>query len=396
VDENPRGQARGNSQPCVEMIIDSGWLTNHDPGSVRPLEANKKEQLPMKSCLVLAGIFAATLIQSLPALADKKPGFPALSQVPKTPQLKDDHKATKFCFIVAGDNRPADKDSPQPPVLSQIFNDAQQFKPAFFLWSGDIIYGHESHKEKLGAQYEEFFGIAQLAKAPVFNAPGNHEMDTVQDLRNEKIETPDPELHKHYRHFMQYPKDAPAYGAFDYSNSRFIALDTEEVGATPAPTPTATPEKKLKLDPGFVGDKQKKDLKHDLEANKDKAHIFIFMHHPIKPLKSSSGLNPSNATELQNLFANYPNVSFVIAAHEHLYFNATGAGLNDPASSGASYLVSGGAGAPLDNCHAAANCISANHYLVFNVNDNAVTFQIQQLPTPILTPTPSATTAGSR
>jgi hypothetical protein len=120
------------------------------------------------------------------------------------------------------------------------------------------------------------------------------------------------------------------------------------------------------------------------------------MHHPIKSLKSSSGLNPSNATELQDLFANYPNVSFVIAAHEHLYFNATGAGLTDPASSGPSYLVSGGAGAPLDNCHDAANCVSANHYLVFNVNDDAVTFQIQQLPTPILTPTPSATTAGSR
>jgi hypothetical protein len=342
----------------------------------------------MKRRLALAGICAAILIQPVPALADKKPGFPALSQVPKTPELKDDHKATKFCFIVAGDNRPTDKDSPQPQVLSQIFNDAQQFKPVFFLWSGDIIYGHESHKEKLGAQYKEFFGIAQLAKAAVFNAPGNHEMDTVQDLPNEKVERPDPELHKHYVHFMQYPKDAPAYGAFDYGNSRFIALDTEEVGATPAPTPTATPEKKLKLDPGFVSNEQMKLLKHDLEANKDKAHIFVFMHHPIKPLKSSSGLNPANATELQDLFANYSNVSYVIAAHEHLYFNATGAGLTDPAPSGPSYLVSGGAGAPLDDCHDTANCVSANHYLVFNVKDDAVTFQIQQLPAP--TPTPTA------
>src|SRR5256885_9090101 len=91
---------------------------------------------------------------------------------------------------------------------------------------------------------------------------------------------------KHYLHFMQYPKDGPAYGAFDYGNSHFIALNTEDVGGPPAPTPTATPEKKLKLDPGFVSPQQLKLLKSDLEANKAKAHIFDVMHHPIKPLKS--------------------------------------------------------------------------------------------------------------
>jgi len=268
-------------------------------------------------------------------------------------------------------------------VLAQLFKDAQKFKPVFFLWSGDIIYGHETKKDKLGPQYQEFFGIARLAKAPVFNAPGNHEMDVITKAPNEKIETPDPEMLKHYLHFMQYPKDGPAYGAFDYGNSHFIALNTEEVGGPPAPTPTATPEKKLKLDPGFVSPQQLKLLKSDLEANKAKAHIFVFMHHPIKPLKKSSGLYEPNAKMLESLFENYPNVSYVIAAHEHLYYNATGTTLKpadrrDPSPNGPSYLVSGGAGAPLDSCPsgAGANCAAYHHYLVFEVDQDTVRVQV--------------------
>jgi 3',5'-cyclic AMP phosphodiesterase CpdA len=330
-----------------------------------------------------AGFLAAILIISTPAWADKdkKSGFPLLPPVPQTGQLKNDSSATKFCFIEAGDNRPKKENKPQPEVLSQLFSDAQKFKPVFFLWSGDIIYGHETKKDKLAPQYQEFFDIARLAKAPVFNAPGNHEMDTITAAPNEKIETPDPEMLKHYLHFMQYPKHSPAYGAFDYGNSRFIAMNTEEVGGPPAPTPTATPEKKLKLDPGFVSQEQMKLLKDDLEANKDKAHIFVFMHHPIKPLKKSAGLYEPNANELEALFENYPNVSHVIAAHEHLYYKP-------PASSkGPTYLVSGGAGAPLDNCDGDPNCQESNHYLVFNVDKDKV--DVQMVPVGVASSSPA-------
>jgi hypothetical protein len=339
----------------------------------------------MKPHVVRAGILGAILIISAPAWAgqDAKSGFPLLPPVPQTGQLKDDPTATKFCFIAAGDNRPPDEDSPQPPVLAQLFNDAQKFKPVFFLWSGDIIYGHETKKDKLGPQYQEFFGIARLAKAPVFNAPGNHEMDVVTKAPNEKIETPDPEMLKHYLHFMQFPKGGPAYGAFDYGNSHFIALNTEEVGGPPAPTPTATPEKKLKLDPGFVSPQQMKLLKGDLEANKAKAHIFIFMHHPIRPLKKSSGLYEPNAKMLESLFENYPNVSHVIAAHEHLYYKPPGS------SKGPAYLVSGGAGAGLDKCDGDPNCKAMNHYLVFNVDKDNVDLEVVPVISP--SPTPTAT-----
>jgi hypothetical protein len=120
-------------------------------------------------------------------------------------------------------------------------------------------------------------------------------------------------------------------------------------------------------------------LASDLEANKDKAHIFVFMHHPIKPARKGSRLNKENADELEALFANYPNVSFVIAAHEHLYYNASGNTLNpasrtNPSSGGPGYLVSGGAGAPLDHCPnpSSKNCSATYHYLVFEVSGNTV------------------------
>ena len=342
----------------------------------------------MKIRFTLAG--ASALLISGALHAETAAGFPLLPPVPQTGQLQNQPGATKFCFVAAGDNRPAEETLPQPEILTQIFKDAQRFKPAFFLWCGDIIYGHEDHHKKLEKQYKEFFGIAALAKVPVFNSPGNHEMDTVIKTSDAKIETPDKHLQDYYLEFMRFPKDARPYGAFDYGNSRFIAVDTEETGASPAPTPTATPDKKLKLDPGFVSPKQIKHLTEDLDANKAKAHIFVFMHHPIMPARSSSGLDPAIASQLQALFQSYPNVSYVIAAHEHLYFNATGTGLTDPAPSGPSYLISGGAGAPLDKCPdtATSNCVSANHYLVFRVDGDAVTLELNQIPLALTSPSP--------
>ena len=187
-------------------------------------------------------------------------------------------------------------------------------------------------------------------------------------------------MQKLYLKVMQFPANAPPYGAFNYGNSRFIAVDTEEIPSILRCDRKASLSQDLKLDPGFVSQTQIKLLANDLEANKSKAHIFVFMHHPIKPARRGSRLNKLNADELEELFAKYPNVSFVIAAHEHLYYNASGNTLNppsrtNPTSGGPGYLVSGGAGAPLDSCpsRSSKNCSATHHYLVFEVNGNTVT-----------------------
>jgi len=90
-----------------------------------------------------------------------------------------------------------------------------------------------------------------------------------------------------------------------------------------------------------------------------------------------------SAKELEPLFEKYPNVSHVIAAHEHFYYKP-------PASSkGPTYLVSGGAGAQLDKCGGDPNCQEINHYLVFKVDKDKVDVEVVPVPTP--SPTPTAT-----
>ncbi|MEY2508529.1 MAG: hypothetical protein QOH01_2858 [Verrucomicrobiota bacterium] len=343
----------------------------------------------MKPLFIFAGIIAAIFLTER-APAQTGTGLPPLPHVPKTPALQDQPNATHFWFIAAGDNRPANKSLPQPSTLGRVFKDAQKFKPAFFLWCGDTIYGHTSDETTMQKQYEEFFRIVPAASVPIFNSPGNHEMDTVQKVGNQYVETPDAGLRAAYLKFMQFPPGAPTYGAFDYGNSRFIAVDTEEVAATES---VRSPGKVVgnagrttTLDPGFVSKAQMDLLTQDLDANKTRAHIFVFMHHPIMPAKSDSGLNHADAAALQALFKKYPNVSYVIAAHEHLYFNATGTTLapsdrQDPSAGGPSYLVSGGAGAPLESCpgSAGSNCGSFNHYLVFEVDRDTVKVQVVQV-----------------
>jgi hypothetical protein len=343
----------------------------------------------MKSLAIVAGIFAAILLAGR-APAQTGTGLPPLPQVPKTPALQNQPNATHFWFIAAGDNRPADKRLPQPSTPGQIFKDAQKYKPAFFLWCGDTIYGHTSDEATLQKQYEGFFRIVPAAKVPVFNAPGNHEMDTAQMVGNDYVETPNARLQAAYLKFMKFPANAPTYGAFDYGNSRFIAVDTEEVaGAGSIRSPgrvVSNAGRTMTLDPGSVSKAQMDLLTQDLDANKAKAHIFVFMHHPIMPARSESGLNQADAAALQALFGKYPNVSYVIAAHEHLYFNATGTTLapadrQDPSTAGPSYLVSGGAGAKLDSCPGSvgSNCGSFNHYLVFEVDRDTVKVQVVQV-----------------
>jgi hypothetical protein len=317
--------------------------------------------------------------------------LPTLPSVPGTGKLTDDPKATQFTFIAAGDNRPATKNAiKQPKTLSHILNDSKRFKPVFILWSGDTIAGFRTagqpmHHKTLEAQYKEFFRHAAKAGVPMFNSPGNHEMDLVSAS---KQETPDEKMQALYLKMMEYPKDAPPYGAFNYGNSRFIAVDTEEV---PPITAVRSAGKvvadNLQLDPGFVSMQQIELLTADLEANKDKDHIFVFMHHPIKPAKASSQLNTENAGQLETLFAKYKNVSYVIAAHEHLYFNASGDSLKPPSkkshsSDGPAYIVSGGAGAPLDSCpgDAKKTCSQSYHYLVFTVNGKKVDAKVVIVP----------------
>jgi hypothetical protein len=330
-------------------------------------------------CAVIP-LFAAGLVQA-------QSGLPQLPPVPQTGQLPATPSATQFTFIVAGDNRPQGKTATQPKTLSRILNDAQRFNPAFILWCGDTISGHTTDYPTLQKQYAAFISIASQAKVPIFNAPGNHEMDTVStDKKKDTIETPNAQMLAFYMQYM-LPSSTPpyAYGAFNFGNSRFIAMNTEEVAPQDLQrSPGRVVASGLKLDPGYVSQQQIDMLTADLAANKDKAHIFVFMHHPIKPNKAGSALNAATAATLAQLFATTANVSYVLAAHEHLYYNANTSTLTPPTwqpGSAPIYLVTGGAGAPLDKCgDNTGYCEAFFHYLVFTVNGDTVNVQVIALP----------------
>ncbi len=307
--------------------------------------------------------------------------MPDLIPLPKTGKVSNPADPRKFTFVLAGDNRPVDSSCHQPPEPGIIFDAVKAMTPpaAFVLWTGDTISGKST--DKLKAEYDEFFKLAARAGAPVFNAPGNHEMDNSRNI-------PDAEMKKLYLSYIN-PENKPSvftYGAFTYGNSRFIALDSENEPTKEKPTREITfAEGEAKSEaPGAITKKQLDLLKADLEAaRKNKLdHVFIFMHHPVVPYKPKDGLDADSVAKLQQIFAKYQNVAYVVSGHEHLYYYpgdkktpgnhkklVPPPGRTDPSNKPPVYIVSGGGGAPLKDEPAG----SIFHYLIFNVDGATVT-----------------------
>ncbi|HVP55021.1 MAG TPA: metallophosphoesterase [Candidatus Eisenbacteria bacterium] len=293
--------------------------------------------------------------------------LPDLSPLPGTGKLKSS-STDQFTFVLAGDNRPAHKSCPQPSTTGKIFSAVKDMSPAaaFVLWTGDTISGKNPDEQTLDKQYKEFLDIAATAGVPVFNAPGNHEMDDQNDQ-------PSKDMKGYYKKYM-----AETYGVFSYGNSRFIALDSEN-----NPDGSNASSANNGKAPGAITQKQLDLLDADLSAaEKAKVtHVFIFMHHPVKPYKSADGLDPDNAKALKKILNKHQDiVSYVVSGHEHMYYNPqskTGfdppPSRKDPSSDKPYYLVSGGAGAPLKGVPDKPTPGSFNHYLVFTVDGAKVT-----------------------
>lgn len=323
-----------------------------------------------QSIPAFAKLFFTVQFLSIATLAQ----MPALSPLPGTGSLSQPSDPNQFTFVLAGDNRPAHSTDPQSAVPGNIFCAVQKMNPpvAFVLWTGDTISGKDpQHAKRMHNQYAEFLGIAARAGVSVFNAPGNHEMD-------DSNETPSKTMKDLYKKYM-----AGTYGAFNYGNTRFIALDSEnEPSNAIKSVTTAEGETKVQA-PGAITKTQLKLLKQDLDANKNMAHVIIFMHHPVKPYEKKDGLDKASKKALEDLFAGYKNVSYVISGHEHMYFNPQGPNdqftpppaRTDP-SQPPTYLVSGGAGAPLKSNTPG----SFFHYLVFTVNGNQITPSLIKVP----------------
>jgi len=336
----------------------------------------------MESSRIRRTLLACTLGSTLPALcmgqAAPTAGMPPLPPLKGTAPLAAPADPAHFTFVVAGDDRPATETATPTATIVQIFAEVSSLKPAFVLLLGDTVYGKDDTNQQLVAQeYQQFLQLAAGAGVPVFNAPGNHEMDDKHDHPSATMED----------WYQQLTGSVP-YGAFTFGNSRFIALNTDDLpgggcaGTASQAGASSTAGKAGKAGKadkaggvgkaakggkdkfaGDLGTTQLGQLAADLAADTTITNVFILMHRPIYAQKSSSRLTKSCRKELETLFAKYPNIRFVLASHEHLFYQP--AKLDHPAPP--AYLVSGGAGAPL----AAGGFYN---YLVFTVDGSQVTW----------------------
>lgn len=303
--------------------------------------------------------------------------MPVLAPVPQTGTLSAPTSNTNFTFIVLGDNRPQQPVPTQPAITSQLIADMKQYSPQFILWTGDVIAGKDATNSTLiNSEYQAFFNLVHTAGVPVFNAPGNHEMNAAG---NAPCATMD-QLYK------QNMKASDLFGAFSYGNSRFIALNTDSLKKSA----NCKPPSKNFDNKGYVNKDQLATLDAYLKANTSAQYIFIFMHRPMLPKSGGVGLNAESTKKLKQIFAKYKNIAYVLAAHEHLYYSALTKDNSPPPCVGKEwcpstgncppfYLVSGGAGAPLqgdkDEAEEEAGEFDPDafyNYLVFKVSGDGI------------------------
>jgi hypothetical protein len=320
--------------------------------------------------------------------------FPPISQLPTgAPALQANASATSFTFVVAGDNRPAHDGDPLTTPFLGIVQKLAANPPAFVVWNGDSVFG----KQDVGIdqQYTQFLAALKPLPVAVFNAPGNHEMvvqtmvacGTAKDPYDGELPDFSGSMLADYKSSMSAP-----YGMFRYGNAAFLIINTDDVLDVPL---TSACDYN-----GYVGKAQLAALQATLDQLKGDptiAHVFCFMHRPIKDKGGSQiGAPASDAQYSQQIEAfrhlldqgNYPNMTFVFASHDHLLYvdpvpsNPTGPFTGSVPNKGKPvFIVTGGAGAPLSGCKngKSGKPGAFNHYLTVTVNGSNVTVTVVPL-----------------
>jgi hypothetical protein len=226
-------------------------------------------------------------------------------------------------------------------VTKQIFSEIGMIRPDFVLWSGDVVYGYGDTPAELSREYDRFGAAAAAAHAPLFNAPGNHE---IHHRNGEPCDD-------HVSEGAFEKRFGALYGSFDVGGAHFIALDAEGVCFED------------RLDP-----KQRAWLETDLEAHKNARAIFVFTHSVFfaPPLIDPDSAKPEigDRPDLVALFRRYP-VRAVFSGHAHLY--------SHEAHDGIDYFIAGGAGAPL---YASPDRGGFSHYVIVRLSGDALTCDV--------------------
>ena len=332
--------------------------------------------------ILIAILLAAPAFAQLPPITPLPTGAAALTPSPST---------TKFTFVVAGDNRPAHRGDPLTQPMLDIANQLSANPPAFVMWDGDLVFGKEA--VQIGDEYTQVIDALKKVPVPVFNAPGNHELVVQTNIPCGTKDSPWNAEVPDYSGAMaaQYAKSAgPAYGMFRYGNAAFLVLNTDDLPDVALPSACDYA--------GMVGQVQLTALQttiSQLQADNTVTHIFMFMHRPAHSNSGSAITAKGDSAYAQRLRAfrdtldtkANDKVTFVFASHDHLLYvypdtkNVTGPFHRSvPATKKPTFIVTGGAGAPLEGCKNNPPPSGAfYHYMTVSVDGPNVTASVNPL-----------------
>jgi Icc protein len=216
-----------------------------------------------------------------------------------------------FRFAVFGDNRPFNNMSDQPALFKDIVKNIEWIHPAFVVGIGDFIYGYGANAKRTKEEYEDFLKVIKEFTMPFYPVVGNHEVAGIGGQRD----------------YVELLKK-PLYYSFNYEKNHFIILDTN-----------------VNFPNGPFTDKQFTWLKNDLAHATSAQNVFFFMHKPlIEPNGKMAWPNEKMAKKVKETIyafnSKYHNVRVIFQGHEHLFWKKMINGID--------YIITGGAGAPLD------------------------------------------------
>lgn len=151
----------------------------------------------------------------------------------------------EFSFIVFGDNRWDTWPAPVPPALLRIVDEVNRLNPDFAVETGDLVLSATPQ------EFDQYLEAVRRLQVPIHHVMGNHDANI--DLWKKLI-------------------DRRLFYSFDHKGSHFVVLNCYLPG-----------------DVGKVGGYQLTWLEKDLEAHKEAAHTFVFVHEPLYPVGPYKG-----------------------------------------------------------------------------------------------------------
>jgi len=220
---------------------------------------------------------------------------------------------TNFTFAVCGDNR--DGDATYSKILDMVVRDGC----AFLINTGDLVSRGYEH------QFKDFQELMKDFPLPFFPVPGNH--DSPNGLLTE---------------YLQYSGAPDKHYSFDYGQIHFAVVNTTL---------------------GEMSPSELAWLDGDLSATEKPVRIVCLHYPPFDPAGTTHILRDGNE-EFMALMTQH-DVEYVFCGHIHSYDLAE--------RDGVTYIITGGAGAPL---YPEENREAFHHYVRVTVQGESIETEV--------------------